>query len=59
MTRFNPRPAFAPVQVVPDAAPRMATAIEVVRVSGEHLTIPDGVSSDRVRAVLAALRSAC
>lgn len=53
------RRAFVPVQVVPDAAPPLAAAIEVVLVSGERLTIPEGVSSDRVRAVLAALRRAC
>jgi len=53
------RPAFVPVQVVADAVPRMAAMIEVVLVSGERLTIPEGVSSDRVRAVLAALRAAC
>jgi transposase-like protein len=53
------RPAFVPVQVVPEAGPRITAAIEVVLVSGERLTIPEGVSSDRVRAVLAALRSAC
>jgi transposase-like protein len=53
------RRAFVPVQVVPEAAPRMAAAIEVVLVSGERLTIPEGVSSDRVRTVLAALRAAC
>ena len=53
------RPAFVPVEVVADAAPRMAAALEVVLVSGERLLIPDGVSSDRVRAVVAALRSAC
>lgn len=53
------RPAFVPVQVVPDAGPRTVAAIEVVLVSGERLTIPEGVSSDRVRAVLAALRAAC
>jgi hypothetical protein len=47
------------VQVVPEAGPRITAAIEVVLVSGERLTIPEGVSSDRVRAVLAALRSAC
>jgi transposase-like protein len=52
------RSAFVPVQVVPEVAPQLA-AIEVVLVSGERLTIPDGVSSDRVRAVLAALRAAC
>jgi transposase len=53
------RPAFVPVQVVPEPAPPTAATIEVVLVSGERLTIPEGVSSDRVRAVLAALRSAC
>ena len=53
------RRAFVPVQVVPDAVPRMAVAVEVVLVSGERLTIPEGVSSDRVRAVVAALRAAC
>ena len=50
--------AFVPVQVIAEP-PRIAATIEVVLVSGERLTIPDGVSSDRVRAVLAALRSAC
>jgi hypothetical protein len=34
-------------------------AIEVVLVSGERLTIPAGVSSDQMRTVLMALRSAC
>jgi len=53
------RPGFVPVRVVPDAALRKGTTIEVVLVSGERLAIPDGVSSDQVRAVLAALRSAC
>jgi transposase-like protein len=53
------RPAFVPVQVVPDAARRTAAAIEIVLVSGERLTIPEGVSSDCVRVVLAALRAAC
>ena len=52
------RATFVPVQVVSDP-PAQAAAIEVVLVSGERLTIPDGVSSDRVRAVLAALRSPC
>lgn len=51
-------PAFVPVQVIAEP-PRVAATIEVVLVSGERLTIPDGVSSDRLRAVLAALRSAC
>jgi len=54
----SPR-TFVPVEVVPDAPPRMATAIEVVLVSGERLTIPAGVSRDQLRAVLAALRAAC
>lgn len=53
------RPAFVPVQVVPEAPPRVAVAIEVVLVSGERLAIPAGVSSEQMRAVLAALRSAC
>ena len=52
------RPAFVPVQVIAEP-PRVAATIEVVLVSGERLLIPDGVSSDRVRAVLTALRSAC
>ncbi len=51
-------PAFVPVQVIAEPRP-VAAPIEVVLVSGERLTIPDGVSSDRVRAVLAALRAAC
>ena len=51
------RPGFVPVHVVPDAAPPMAAAIEVVLASGERLTIPDGVSSERVRTVVAALRA--
>jgi len=49
--------AFVPVQVV--STPALSAAIEVVLVSGERLMIPDGVSSDRVRAVLTALRAAC
>ena len=55
----EPRVRFAPVEVLSDPTPRLAAAIEVVLVSGERLTIPDGVSSDQVRVVLAALRSAC
>jgi hypothetical protein len=55
----EPHMRFAPVEVLPDPTPRVAAAIEVVLVSGERLTIPDGVSSDQVRVVLAALRSAC
>jgi hypothetical protein len=55
----EPRVTFAPVQVVSDAPVRVSGAIEVVLVSGERLTIPDGVSSDLVRVVLAALRAAC
>lgn len=54
----GPGPAFVPVQVIAEP-PGVAAPIEVVLVSGERLTIPDGVSSDRVRSVLAALRSAC
>ncbi len=54
----GPAPAFVPVQVIAEPRPG-AAPIEVVLVSGERLTIPEGVSSDRVRAVLAALRSAC
>ena len=50
---------FAPVHVLPDTLPRVAAAIEVVLVSGERLTIPAGVSSCQVRAVLAALRASC
>ena len=57
-TTAAPRVPFAPVRLVPDP-PRAAAAIEVVLVSGERLTIPDGVSRDQVRAVLTALRSAC
>jgi hypothetical protein len=53
------RPTFVPVQVVPDTAPVVAAAIDVVLVSGERLTIPAGASSAQVRAVLAALRAAC
>ena len=53
------RPTFVPVQVVPDTARVAAAAIEVALVSGERLTIPDGVSSDQLRAVLAALRAGC
>ncbi len=53
------RAAFVPVQVVPERPSPVAEAIEVVLVSGERLTIPAGVSRDQVRAVLAALRSAC
>ena len=51
-------PAFLPVQVIAEPRP-VAASIEVVLVSGERLTIPEGVSSDRVRTVLVALRSAC
>lgn len=51
-------PAFVPVQVISEP-PRVAAPIEVVLVSGERLTIPTGVSSDQIRAVLMALRSAC
>lgn len=50
--------AFVPVQVVPEA-PSRAAVIEVGLVSGERLTVPAGVSSDHLRAVLVALRSAC
>jgi hypothetical protein len=53
------RAAFVPVTVVAEAPPTVAGAIEVVLVSGERLTIPAGVSSDQMRVVLAALRSAC
>ena len=53
-----PGPAFVPVQVIAEPPPVVAP-IEVVLVSGERLTIPAGVSGDQVRAVLAALRSAC
>jgi hypothetical protein len=53
-----PRVTFAPVHVVTDPAPMPAT-IELVLVSGERLTIPAGVSSAHVRAVLAALRAPC
>jgi hypothetical protein len=55
----EPPVRFAPVHVLPDAAPRVAPTIEVVLVSGERLMIPTDVSSDQVRAVLAALRSSC
>jgi transposase-like protein len=54
----GPGPAFVPVQVIAEP-PCVAAAIEVVLVSGERLTIPAGVSSDQMRAVLVALRSAC
>lgn len=50
---------FVPVQVLPDSVPQRGGTIEVVLVSGERLTIPDGASSEQVRAVLAALRAAC
>jgi hypothetical protein len=53
-----PRVTFAPVHVVADSAPT-STAIELVLVSGERLTIPAGVSSAHLRAVLAALRAPC
>ena len=52
------RVTFAPVHVISDPAP-MPAAIELVLVSGERLTIPAGVSSAHVRAVLAALRTPC
>jgi hypothetical protein len=55
----KPRVRFAPLEVLPDRTPRVAAAIEVVLVSGERVTIPDGVSCDQVRVVLAALRSVC
>lgn len=57
--RSDTAPAFVPVQVVAETPARVAAAIDVVLVSGERLTIPAGVSSDQIRAVLVALRSAC
>ena len=55
----RPHPTFVPVQVVTEPTPQAGRAIEVVLVSGERLVIPDGVSSERLRAVLTALRAAC
>lgn len=43
------RPTVVPVQVVPDATTSMVANVFIF-VSGERLTIPEGVSSDRVRA---------
>jgi hypothetical protein len=43
---------------VPDSA-GVAAAIEVALVTRERPTIPDGVSSDHLHAVLAALRTGC
>jgi transposase-like protein len=57
--RTTSRPAFVPVEVVPDAAGRPPMAIEVVLTSGERLVVPDGVDGPRLRAVLAAVRAAC
>lgn len=54
-----PRVTFAPVEVISDVTPPARTAIELVLVSGERLTIPAGVSPDQVRVVLAALRGPC
>jgi transposase-like protein len=56
--RRSRRVTLAPVHVLPTAEGRGGD-LEVVLVSGERVTVRNGVSVDLVRAVVAALRAPC